>query len=489
MLRLSLQSSLRLIGLVSLCLPWQAYGMTTSFVEFHERLENFRRIPMNSSLHSFGVDINSTGDVNFHPALILGEALSPEAKLLTDYTAALGEVRQAIEEYANKLPNLLLQHRQSSEQERKEQVEANLRLLISRHATVLKVLLDVLQDDPGIPRQKKEDVLSQPEPNYRSVTELIAQRIVELQQKILSEVADGSTNDGSRFLLSAYCLHIAVTGAADTIHLPNYDQRISGGIRMAQHISVGSLDVQAVTNVEREARAIADLGPNIPAAVDILKLETPKTTLQKEIETNTENTKELIEGITKVAYDDISGAGIVHPAALAPSTFIQIPRTTRQENDIYELYVAILKDSVVIYSDEFDFRVDYYGWRTTATGALAFTLSAENGGMNRFTPATCGSVLFHYRRRPDPTHANIGGGGILGNLLDAGLGFHAIIYSQAEQIQYGIGSSFTLFQDILHFGAGFNLQRSHRAGYVLVGIKLLEIRDKGGKVEPPKSSK
>lgn len=178
--------------------------------------------------------------------------------------------------------------------------------------------------------------------------------------------------------------------------------------------------------------------------------------------------------------DDVSDIGDIMPKEIrdvafseAPPTAIDIPRTNRQENDIYNLYVRIYRKSSSILSKEYSFRIKKYGTYNRWTGNLIF---AKGEWQESFQPATSVSWILHHRSRPEEKNGKSkGGGGVLGNVLNLGIGLNSVVFSTEGDIEFGLGIAITLLNDTLQIGYGINFQRNNRRGYFFIGASLFDI--------------
>lgn len=183
--------------------------------------------------------------------------------------------------------------------------------------------------------------------------------------------------------------------------------------------------------------------------------------------------------ITSIS-DEVSYIGDIMPKEIrdiafseTPPTAIDIPRTNRQENDIYKLYVRIYRKSSSILSKEYSFRIKKYGTYSKWTGNLIF---AKGEWQESFQPATSVSWILHHRSRPEERNGKIkGGGGVLGNVLNLGIGLNSVVFSTEGDIEFGLGIAVTLLNDILQVGYGINFQRDNRRGYFFIGASLFDI--------------
>jgi hypothetical protein len=157
----------------------------------------------------------------------------------------------------------------------------------------------------------------------------------------------------------------------------------------------------------------------------------------------------------------------------APPTIIDIPRTNRQEGDIYSLYVRVYRKGSLMFGRDYSFRIKKYGTYSRWTGNLIF---AKGDWQDSFQPATSISWILHHRSRPKEKNGEIKGGmGIFGNVLNLGIGLNSVVFSIEGDIEYGLGIAVTFLNDILQVGYGINFQREGRRGYFFIGASLFDL--------------
>lgn len=157
----------------------------------------------------------------------------------------------------------------------------------------------------------------------------------------------------------------------------------------------------------------------------------------------------------------------------AAPTIIDIPRTNRQGNDVYNLYVRVYRENSSILSNEYSFRIKKYGTHSKWTGNLIF---AKGEWQNSFQPATSVSWILHHRSRPKEINGKFkSGGGVLGNVLNLGIGLNSVVFSTEGDIEYGLGIVVTFLNDILQIGYGINFQRERSRGYFFIGASLFDL--------------
>lgn len=157
----------------------------------------------------------------------------------------------------------------------------------------------------------------------------------------------------------------------------------------------------------------------------------------------------------------------------APHTIIDIPRTNRQKNDIYNLYVRVYRESSSISSKEYSFRIKKYGTYNRWTGNLIF---AKGEWQESFQPATSVSWILHHRSRPKEINGKFkSGGGVLGNVLNLGIGLNSVVFSTEGDIEFGLGIVVTFLNDVLQIGYGINFQRERSRGYFFIGASLFDL--------------
>lgn len=154
-------------------------------------------------------------------------------------------------------------------------------------------------------------------------------------------------------------------------------------------------------------------------------------------------------------------------------TVLDIPRTNRQENDIYNLYVRVYRKGALMLGRDYSFRIKKYGFYSRWTGNLIF---AKGEWQNSFQPATSLSWILHRRSRPKEIKGKFKAGkGVLGNVLNLGIGLNSVVFSTDGDIEYGLGIAVTFLNDILQVGYGINFQREGSRGYFFVGASLFDL--------------
>ena len=158
----------------------------------------------------------------------------------------------------------------------------------------------------------------------------------------------------------------------------------------------------------------------------------------------------------------------------AMPTTINIPKSSRQENDIYYLYAKVYKNNSIIFNQDYSFRVMKYGAYSKWASSLLFT---EGEGQSSFQPAASVSWIIHHRSRKtiDKNGKQSGGKKMLGDLIDFGIGFNSVVLSSNDKVEYGLGVVATFLGDIIQVGYGLNLQKTGNKGYLFIGASLFDI--------------
>ncbi len=117
------------------------------------------------------------------------------------------------------------------------------------------------------------------------------------------------------------------------------------------------------------------------------------------------------------------------------------------------------------------FQVNRFGFTSEITAHLVF-VDRVQGDSAQFDPATSASWTMHYRPRRGP---DASGFAKLWAALDPGLGLNvsALGFDDAN-FQIGLGIHGSLFDDLLSFGYGYNLQAERDREYYYLGIGIME---------------
>jgi hypothetical protein len=131
---------------------------------------------------------------------------------------------------------------------------------------------------------------------------------------------------------------------------------------------------------------------------------------------------------------------------------------------------------------EQSFIVDRYGWTSDFSSHLVFVNRLGSGLTadpdTDFDPAPSASWNLRKRIRPD---VNADSTTKLYRFLDPGFGINtAAMDFEDENFQIGVGSHLTLFDNLLIFGYGYNLQADTDNDYFYLGIGVLEALDTVG---------
>jgi hypothetical protein len=128
---------------------------------------------------------------------------------------------------------------------------------------------------------------------------------------------------------------------------------------------------------------------------------------------------------------------------------------------------------------EQSFHVDRFGLTSGFSANVLFVNRLGSGTPGdpdtRFDPAPSASWNLHYRLPPD---ADETWPRKLYRFFDAGFGINtAALDFEDKNVQIGAGGHLTLFEDLLVFGYGYNLQAETDHGYFYFGIGVLEALD------------
>jgi len=145
-----------------------------------------------------------------------------------------------------------------------------------------------------------------------------------------------------------------------------------------------------------------------------------------------------------------------------------------------ELFTTDEKDQeTVLQWSEQSFHIERFGLTSDFSANVLFVNRLGSGAPGdpntRFDPAPSASWNLHYRLRPDADETLTRK---LYRFFDPGLGINtAALDFEDENVQIGAGVHLTLFEDLLIFGYGYNLQAETDHGYFYFGIGVLEALD------------
>lgn len=172
---------------------------------------------------------------------------------------------------------------------------------------------------------------------------------------------------------------------------------------------------------------------------------------------------------TKFSEEFKDPGAIPIPLSEVKETSIDLQRTGRKEDDTFTLYVKFTGRDFSSMLPTQNFTVRKFGWYSIWAGSLVFLKPQEE---KTYQPATGVSWLLHHRSR-------IGrGNGILGNIINIGLGVNSVVFSSGGKIEYGLGGTVTLFNNLLQVGYGMNLQRESNRGYFFIGASFFDLLGK-----------
>ncbi len=157
------------------------------------------------------------------------------------------------------------------------------------------------------------------------------------------------------------------------------------------------------------------------------------------------------------------------------STSIDIQRTERKENDIFNLYLQLERKGTIISNEQYSFKVRKYGMHSKWVGDLVF---AKGNWQEYFQPVTAVSWVIHYKPRQHDNTYSFGNEAL--QLLNPSLGLNATMFLSDGDMEYGLGVTMTLFDDILQVGYGYNLSKDCKdgQGYYFIGTSLFDLLNK-----------
>ncbi|MBL8721500.1 MAG: hypothetical protein JNL79_36270 [Myxococcales bacterium] len=178
------------------------------------------------------------------------------------------------------------------------------------------------------------------------------------------------------------------------------------------------------------------------------------------------------------------------PLSSIPNTSLELMRTSRAEKDVVFLRPSLVVDgTAVVEGPTSKFRVVRVGSHADLSGALLFVTPNTRGdrsdgskeGLFAASPAL--TLAYHYRvgRAAGATSAT--GLGALWNLLDLGLGLHAVTLAlprlengkaiDTTSIQLGLGPVLQVFGDVVQLGWGYDIQAERSYWFFGLGLKTM----------------
>jgi len=227
--------------------------------------------------------------------------------------------------------------------------------------------------------------------------------------------------------------------------------------------------------------------PQIVKAVDDFK-DAINSLLKLNEEMPTE-LKTQLEGASGIELSDVASVNLI-PLNSASDTTINIQEAKgREEGDKIHLHAAIYKmkkgpgDNEFVIDgkplDEYDayFELTKYGCYTEPGGGVVFIsrIKDASGGTSNGQASPTVTWMLHYRSWPNKTNDDGFSENIWGVLKPAiGLHTSTLNFDSANGIQVGAGITFTLFDDLIQFGYGQDLNVTDNPYYWYIGFGIVK---------------
>jgi hypothetical protein len=162
------------------------------------------------------------------------------------------------------------------------------------------------------------------------------------------------------------------------------------------------------------------------------------------------------------------------PIDQVSDTRLDLFRTKRNDNDIVEVSAKLTSDDDSIDSQQF-FRIRKFGLHTNVSGNVIFVdriLTPGDENETNFVAAPAVSYTYRYLTREENWFSKGW------NVLDLALGVNAAALNfQSGGVELGVAGVATLFNDILQFGYGYNLQVDSDNQYFFIGLGITQMLD------------
>ncbi|MFA5790579.1 MAG: hypothetical protein WC976_05935 [Caldisericia bacterium] len=197
-----------------------------------------------------------------------------------------------------------------------------------------------------------------------------------------------------------------------------------------------------------------------------------------------------LKGASGIDLSDVASVNLI-PLNSAGETMINIQEAKgREENDRIRLHAVIYKMKKVPGEngfitdgnplDEYDayFELTKYGWYTSPGGGVVFISRVKDApGVTpiRGQSSPAATWMLHYRSWPKNTNDDGFSEGIMG-VLKPGFGFHTstLHFDSAKGIEVGTGFTFTLLNDLIQCGYGWNINATENKDYWYIGFGILK---------------
>jgi len=154
-------------------------------------------------------------------------------------------------------------------------------------------------------------------------------------------------------------------------------------------------------------------------------------------------------------------------------TRLEIPRTDPKDNDTIDLAAQVLDDAnAVVYEEHRSVRVRFYGWHSGLASGLVF-VRAQDTAQENLKPEA--AAIWRIVRTPRPWDDDWRHWYYKAR---PAVGFHSATLhfgGDTNAVQFGLGVSAHLFDDLLQLGYGWNLGVTKSRGYGYLGLGVMKV--------------
>jgi hypothetical protein len=192
-------------------------------------------------------------------------------------------------------------------------------------------------------------------------------------------------------------------------------------------------------------------------------------------------TQLILSALRGSASDPVKTAGPVvdlqAPQVLTVSnpmpTRLEIARTDPRDNDVIDIAAQVLDGAnKVIYEEHRSVRVRFYGWHSGLASGLVFVRAQETAQENLKPEA---AAIWRIVRTPRPWEDNWRQWYFK---VRPAVGFHSTTLhfgNDNNSVQFGLGVSAHLFNDLFQLGYGWNLGVTKNRGYGYLGLGVMQL--------------
>jgi hypothetical protein len=162
-------------------------------------------------------------------------------------------------------------------------------------------------------------------------------------------------------------------------------------------------------------------------------------------------------------------------------TLLEIARTDPAENDVIDVGLSVMRQTQVVYEEHRTIRVHFYGWHSGLASGLIF-VRAQKAAQENVKPEA--AAIWRIVRTPRPWETK------WFYRLSPAIGFHSTTLHFASTpsttttgtstnndngVQFGLGFSAHLWNDLLQVGYGWNIAVTKNRGYGYLGLGIMKL--------------